>query len=184
MWRFSYTALSLQSATWPSLQNLPLPSSLLLHREGGVISSHWVLYLRILCVCVVCVYVHVCTGLPLPEVFFRLFGEIWELLLKMPLPSAFPCEPHRPSSLDSFLPLRCRGLIPLKRLMEQSQESRSFGPLTSCLWPWVSLFPFLALSFLIFKKRRLAEVHDFSFLFPTPAAVSLRQDLGQETWTQ
>lgn len=43
-----------------------------------------------------------------------------------------PVEPHSP---DSSLPLGCQGLIPLERLLEQSQESSSSAPtlpLTGC----------------------------------------------------
>lgn len=62
----------------------------------------WVLWGFCLCV-VGCdwVCVCVCTGLLLPEVFFRLFGGIWELLLKMPLPNASPQESHW-TSLSTF----------------------------------------------------------------------------------
>lgn len=183
MWGCSYTALSLQSSMWPSLQNLPLPSLSSSPQGVGPPDSCWVLvwglYLcmvRCTCVCVclcLCVY-----RLASSWGSFQVIWGIWKLPSKDALAQCIPLWAPQTLSSDYFLPLGSEGLIPRRDCWNEVRNLGSSGPtlpLTSCTWPWVSLFPFLALSFLIFKKRRLADVYDFSFLFPTPAAVSLEK---------
>lgn len=130
---------------------------------GGVVCVY-------VCMCVWC-GVHVCLcvyRLASSWGSFQVIWGIWKLLSKDALAQCIPLWAPQTLSSDSFLTLGCEGLIHRRDCWSEVRNLGSLGttlPLTSCTRPWVSLFPFLALSFLIFKKRRLVDVW---LLFPVP----------------
>lgn len=167
MWRSSYTALSLQLSTWPSLQISPL-SSLQSHGEGGGNLTPALSSLRILFVCggvwlSVCVCAQACFYL---KYFSGYLGEFGSSFWRCPCPMRPPRSPTEPHFPHSFLPLgRRQGLIPLQRLLEQSQESRFFSPNSATHQLCVTLsksLPLPALSFPSLKReawiRRMTSV--------------------------